>query len=113
VKFLQEHRERTGTVDGGEHIEQRMKNAGFIDVQRFEKTIYYGDWNQDEELGHVWRETKKVFSGTVEPIVVSCFKRQLPDLRLREKFARDAVHDFLTHDYHLYRTMYLPFHNPV
>lgn len=100
-------------MDGGEHIVEQMKTAGFVDVQCYQKTMYYGDWNQDPQLGHIWREKKQVYAATIEPIILTTFKMELPNLRLREKFARDVVHDFLTHDYHMYRIMYVFFRRAV
>jgi len=94
-------------VDGGWHIEQRMKNAGFVDVQCVEKTVYYGDWNGDPNMAQFWREWKMIYSGTIEPIVLTCMESEFPHLRDREKFARDALRDYLAHNYPMYAKMYV------
>jgi len=88
-----------------------MQNAGFVDIQYRVKKVFYGDWSPeiDPQMAPFWRQRKNIYSRTLEPVVLTCFKREFPDLRIRERFARDALHDFLSHDYPMYTNMYLPF----
>lgn len=101
--------ERRNIVNGGWHIRDRFIEAGFVDVQRKKKRVYYGDWNGDRHRSTEWQAWKDCFSKIIAPVVMRCFTDDFPNLRDREKFARDVEDDFNSNNYPCYSDMYVLF----
>jgi len=107
MKFSRRYLERNGLQLEGDHIIKRFHNAGFADIQVFQRKVQIGDWGEPEsEMTPFWKERKSIYSKIIEPVVMSNMKEDIPDEKERAAFAKDASKDFMENPYHIYSIMY-------
>jgi len=83
------------------HVEDHMRQAGFVDIQVQELRLPCGDWPDDLKMKAIGRRAINTWTSTVEPLVQQ-MKAFYPDDQQREDFARRVQEDMANSSYHLY-----------
>jgi len=112
--LMHEGHRRRGTISsGGAHIEQRMRNAGFVDIQVTTEYVAVGDWPDEAETveeADFRRATSRCFFENVRDLVEDqpIFKEVYPTRAERKKFADRVWEECYNGRYPLYTEMYFP-----
>ena len=108
------HRRRGTISSGGSHLQQRMRNAGFVDIQVTAKYVAVGDWPGEAktvEEANFRRATSRCFFENVRDLVEDqpIFKEAYPSRVERKKFADRVWEECYVGRYPLYIEVYFPF----
>ena len=107
---------RSECIFNGEHVYQRLIDAGFVDVQVIKKTIDVGNWRDDgmrpgfssdkidPALRHARHMALVIFSGIAEPVSFR-FHEWFPDENDRREWGRKVVEEMHSGKDHLVTTM--------
>ena len=97
------------------HIETRLQEAGFVDVQIKKVHVKIGSWvtgcthcirlTIDTKLRAAAYAATDVWSGVVDPLVDKMIS-YYPDAEKRTQFSKRTVRDMKNRSYHLYSPMY-------
>jgi|SRR5579862_6905803 hypothetical protein len=103
---------------GGEHLEQRFRDRGFIDVRVLQKDIVLGDWNTSTQIldegltvapktAAYGRAARTVWIGAL-CAMVEHLSDYYPDKTKRQEMADKVKADLCNPNYHFFCPMYKP-----
>ena len=111
-ELMREGHRRRGTIcTGGEHIEGRMRDAGFVDIQTHKKFVAIGDWPGEAETledAAFRRATSRCFFENARDLIEDqpIFKETYPLKADRKLFADRVWEECYNRRYPLFTEMY-------
>jgi len=89
-----------------DHLEGRVRDAGFVDIQVKKIRMYIGDWGLcDSKLKAAGRAAAYCFSEVIAPFMES-MKNYYPDVYERKEFVKRVRADIANESYHMYTTFH-------
>jgi len=99
---MKQHYElKVGLVYDPDHVEERMRTAGFIDITVHRYNLHIGEWGDDPISRNCGRLGGIIFSGSAGPLMegMSYF---MPDDDERLAFIQRVEEEMRNSDHHLY-----------
>jgi len=106
-KMLYQRLEDRNLCLDGKHVEQRLIDAGFVDIKVFKKIIDIGDWRggSDPHLAHARRAAKWTVGNGITGLIEN-LTDEFPDDEDKEIFKQKVLHEYNYKNLPLYFTMY-------
>lgn len=99
---MKQHYElEVGLVYNPDHVEERLRAAGFIEITVHRINLHIGEWGDDPISRNCGRLGGLIFSGSAGPLMegMSYF---MPDDHERRAFIKRVEEEMRNPDYHLY-----------
>ena len=87
-----------------DHVAERLRAAGFIDITVRRLKLHVGEWGDDENGRDLGRLGGVVFSGSATPLMEG-MSHFMPDDEERAAFSKRVVEELQNPEYHTYSSL--------